>query len=134
MPGHSKARLIVFYVMPTLPLLLLQASKLLALYFIVAFGSSMDIAGECCQNHVHCQQLPPLPLKAPAASCCCAAIQADTSQDLAYDSELVTVGLSNLLTSVAGVGFSGSYIFSQTLFSLKMSVDTPLMGILLAGG
>jgi SulP family sulfate permease len=77
----------------------------LALYFIVAFGSSMDIA----------------------------AIQADSPRDLNYNSELVTVGLSNLATAAAGVGFTGSYIFSQTLFSMRMGVDTPLMGAIVTG-
>lgn len=81
-----------------------QLGKLLALYFVVAFGSSMDIA----------------------------AIQADTPRDLDYSKELVTVGVSNLLTAFAGVGFTGSYIFSQTLFSLRMGVDTPLMGAIIA--
>ncbi|KAL4431193.1 hypothetical protein ABPG75_006449 [Micractinium tetrahymenae] len=81
-----------------------QLPKLLALYVIVAFGSSMDIA----------------------------AIQADSAQDLDYDAELVTVGVSNLLTACGGVGFTGSYIFSQTLFSMRMGVDSPLMGIIVA--
>lgn len=77
-----------------------QLGKLLTLYFIVAFGSSMDIA----------------------------AIQADTPRDLDYNSELVTVGLSNALTAVCGVGYTGSYIFSQTLFGSRMGVDSRLMG------
>ncbi|PRW58410.1 sulfate transporter [Chlorella sorokiniana] len=81
-----------------------QLGKLLTLYFIVAFGSSMDIA----------------------------AIQADTAQDLDYNSELVTVGLSNILTAACGVGYTGSYIFSQTLFSMRMGIDTPLMGAIIA--
>jgi SulP family sulfate permease len=63
-----------------------------------------------------------------------AAIQADSPRELDYNAELVTVGLSNLLAAGAGVGFTGSYIFSQTLFSMRMGVDTPLMGIMLAGG
>ena len=91
---------------PLSPVSPCQASKLLALYFIVAFGSSMDIA----------------------------AIQADSPRDLDYNSELVTVGLSNLATAAAGVGFTGSYIFSQTLFSMRMGVDTPLMGAIVTGG
>lgn len=43
-------------------------------------------------------------------------------------------GVSNLLTAGAGVGFTGSYIFSQTLFSMRMGVDSPLMGAIVAGG
>ncbi|KFM27070.1 Uncharacterized protein C24H6.11c [Auxenochlorella protothecoides] len=79
-----------------------QAGKILALYFVVAFGSSMDVA----------------------------AIQADVATPLDYNKELVTVGMSNLVTGMAGVGYTGSYIFSQTLFNLKMGVDSPVMGII----
>lgn len=81
-----------------------QWPSLLALYVIVAFGSSLDIA----------------------------AILADSPRDLDYNSELVTVGVSNLLTACGGVGFTGSYIFSQTLFGMRMGVDSPLMGVIVA--
>ena len=80
-----------------------QAGKLVGLYFVVAFGSSMDIA----------------------------AIQSD-APDVDYNSELVTVGLSNVVTGIAGVGLTGSYIFSQTLFSLKMGIDSRVMGAVVA--
>jgi sulfate permease, SulP family len=80
-----------------------QAGKLVGLYFVVAFGSSMDIA----------------------------AIQSD-APDVDYNSELVTVGLSNVVTGIAGVGLTGSYIFSQTLFSLKMGIDSRMMGAVVA--
>lgn len=80
-----------------------QIGKLVGLYFVVAFGSSMDIA----------------------------AIQSD-APDVNYNSELVTVGLSNLVNGVAGVGLTGSYIFSQTLFSLRMSVSSRVMGTVVA--
>lgn len=69
---------------PRLAALLPQWGKLLALYFVVAFGSSMDVA----------------------------AIQADSPADLDFNRELVTVGVSNAIAGAAGVGFSGSYIFS----------------------
>lgn len=42
--------------------------------------------------------------------------------------------MSNLVTGMAGVGYTGSYIFSQTLFNLKMGVDSPVMGIIVVGG
>ncbi|KAL4547721.1 hypothetical protein Ndes2526B_g06954 [Nannochloris sp. 'desiccata'] len=80
-----------------------QAGKLVGLYFVVAFGSSMDIA----------------------------AIQSD-APDVDYNSELITVGLSNVATGIAGVGLTGSYIFSQTLFSLKMGIDSRIMGAVVA--
>jgi SulP family sulfate permease len=81
-----------------------QAGKLVGLYFVVAFGSSMDIA----------------------------AIQSD-APDVDYNSELVTVGLSNVINGVAGVGLTGSYIFSQTRFSSKMKIDSRVMGAVVAG-
>ena len=49
-----------------------------------------------------------------------------------YNSELVTVGLSNVATGIVGVGLTGSYIFSQTLFSLKMGVTSRVMGTIVA--
>ncbi|KDD74914.1 hypothetical protein H632_c991p0, partial [Helicosporidium sp. ATCC 50920] len=78
-----------------------QAGKIFALYFVVAFGSSMDVA----------------------------AIQAESPTPLDYNSELVTVGWSNLLTGLTGFGYTGSYIFSQTLFSMRAGVDSPVMGL-----
>lgn len=111
-----------------------QLAKLAGLFFVVAFGSSMDIA----------------------------AIQTESPVDVDYNSELVTVvryyvvpsskrfqslttnfvsplhfpfsvqGLSNVVVGCAGVGFTGSYIFSQTLFSLRMGVSTPVMGTIIA--
>lgn len=41
---------------------------------------------------------------------------------------LPPAGLSNLLTACTGFGASGSYIFSQTLFSMRMGVGSALMG------
>ncbi|GAB4822722.1 hypothetical protein N2152v2_009768 [Parachlorella kessleri] len=80
-----------------------QVGKLVALFFVVAFGSSMDVA----------------------------AIQAEAPRDLDYNQELTTVGLSNLLTGLLGVGYTGSYIFSQTLFSMRIGVNSPLMGAII---
>ncbi|KAI7843279.1 hypothetical protein COHA_003111 [Chlorella ohadii] len=82
-----------------------QLYKLLTLFFIVAFGSSMDIA----------------------------AIQADASHELDFNSELMNIGVSNLATAAAGVGFTGSYIFSQSLFMRRMGVESRVMGVTLAG-
>ena len=41
-----------------------------------------------------------------------AAIQMDMGRQLDFNHELVTVGISNLLSGVTG-GYTGSYIFSQ---------------------
>eukprot|EP01025_Chloroclados_australasicus_P038986 TRINITY_DN4023_c0_g1_i5.p1 TRINITY_DN4023_c0_g1~~TRINITY_DN4023_c0_g1_i5.p1 ORF type:complete len:784 (+),score=96.96 TRINITY_DN4023_c0_g1_i5:30-2354(+) len=73
-----------------------QIPTVLALFLVVAFGSSMDVA----------------------------AIQSDYPKELDFDRELVTVGISNVVTGLLGVGFTGSYIFSQTIFSMRAGVST----------
>lgn len=44
-----------------------------------------------------------------------------------------TSGVSNTVTALAGVGLTGSYLFSQTLLSRRLGVDSPLMGAIIAG-
>ncbi|BDA44720.1 Uncharacterized protein C24H6.11c [Coccomyxa sp. Obi] len=86
------------------PGMLQQIPKLLALFFVVAFGSSLDVA----------------------------AIQADSPEPLDYNHELKTVGLSNMVTALSGAGMTGSYIFSQTIFSMRAGVKTRIHGIIIA--
>lgn len=69
------------------------------LYFVVAFSSSLDVA----------------------------AIEMAWGRALDLDHELQTVGWSNWWSGVFG-GFPGSYIFSQTLFTLRTGVHTRLVG------
>ena len=114
-----------------------QMGKLLGLYFVVAFGSSMDIAAiktdfvipeadeegeedghkeaddEQAQAHRSKRDKKP------------------TSDDdgVNYNKELITVGISNLVNGCVGVGLTGSYIFSQTLFSMKTGVQHRVMGV-----
>jgi sulfate permease, SulP family len=45
----------------------------------------------------------------------------------------VTVGLSNLLTGITGTGFTGSYIFSQTVFTLRTGCTHRLNGLTVVG-
>jgi Sulfate permease family len=45
-----------------------------------------------------------------------------------YNKELVTVGISNLLTGLTGTGFTGSYIFSQTVFTMRTGCTSRLNG------
>ena len=45
--------------------------------------------------------------------------------------ELQTVGISNLFSGLIG-GYTGSYIFSQTLFSLRRGVKSRVAGFVLA--
>lgn len=56
-----------------------------------------------------------------------AAIEIELKRPLDYNHELTTVGISNILSGITG-GYTGSYIFSQTLFSLRMGIRSRLMG------
>lgn len=60
-----------------------------------------------------------------------AAIQQDVSRPLDYDRELMTVGGSNIVTALFGAGFTGSYIFSQTIFTLRAGVNNRINGIVI---
>ena len=42
-------------------------------------------------------------------------------------------GVSNLVTGLTGAGFTGSYIFSQTIFSMRAGVATRIHGLIIAG-
>ena len=46
------------------------------------------------------------------------AIQMDMGKQLDFNHELITVGISNTLSGLLG-GFTGSYIFSQTIFTFR---------------
>ena len=50
---------------------------------------------------------------------------------LDYNHELTTVGFSNIVSGITG-GYTGSYIFSQTIFSLRMGIRSHLMGYVIA--
>ena len=71
----------------------------LGMYVVVAFSSSLDVA----------------------------AIQMDMGCQLDFNHELVTVGISNLISGVCG-GYTGSYIFSQTLFTFRTGTRSRLCG------
>lgn len=80
-----------------------QIGTLLAMISVVALSSSLDVA----------------------------AIEIELKRPLDYNHELSTVGLSNVLSGLTG-GYSGSYIFSQTIFSLRMGIRSRLMGYVIA--
>ena len=42
-------------------------------------------------------------------------------------------GLSNMVAGLTGAGMTGSYIFSQTIFSMRAGVKTRIHGIIIAG-
>ena len=41
-------------------------------------------------------------------------------------------GISNMVAGLAGAGFTGSYIFSQTIFSLRAGITSRLNGLTIA--
>eukprot|EP00793_Prasinoderma_coloniale_P003091 PRCOL_00006558-RA len=84
----------------------LVLSKVLVLFFLVAFGSSLDVA----------------------------AIQSEFDGVLDYNKELQLIGVSNVLTGLGGAGFTGSYIFSMTLFNLRSGVGNRVCGIVIMLG
>ncbi|CAM9174003.1 unnamed protein product [Phaeothamnion confervicola] len=69
------------------------------MFLVVAFSSSLDIA----------------------------AVEMELGAPLDYGRELQTVGWSNICSGLTG-GFTGSYIFSQTIFNLRAGVDSRLAG------
>ena len=80
-----------------------QIPTLIGMTFVVALSSSLDVA----------------------------AIELELKRPLDYNHELSTVGLSNCLSGVTG-GYTGSYIFSQSIFSLRAGIRSRLSGYILA--
>ncbi|PRW58874.1 sulfate transporter [Chlorella sorokiniana] len=81
-----------------------QVGKLLGLFLLVCFGSCMDIA----------------------------AIQQDSPQRLDTNRELACIGLSNVAVGLIGTGFTGSFIFSQTIFTGRAGVHSRINGAVIA--
>ncbi|GLE00208.1 hypothetical protein PINS_up008935 [Pythium insidiosum] len=82
--------------------LLPQLPTWVAMYFVVAFSSSLDVA----------------------------AIEMSLGTPLNHNHELQTVGLSNLVSGLTG-GFTGSYIFSQTILTLRAKIESRANGALI---
>lgn len=80
-----------------------QIGTLIAMISVVALSSSLDVA----------------------------AIEIELQRPLDYNHELSTVGISNVISGLSG-GYTGSYIFSQTIFSLRMGIRSRLMGYVIA--
>lgn len=76
---------------------------LMSMIFVVALSSSLDVA----------------------------AIELELNRPLNYNSELCMVGLSNVLSGLTG-GYTGSYIFSQSIFSLRAGITSRWSGFCLA--
>ena len=60
-----------------------------------------------------------------------AAISMDMGEALDTNNELMTVGISNFVSGLAG-GFTGSYIFSQTIFTYRTNCRSRWIGIIVA--
>jgi SulP family sulfate permease len=75
-----------------------------AMYFVVAFSSSLDVA----------------------------AIEIDLGVPLDYNHELMTVGFSNAMSGLTG-GYTGSYIFSQTIFTMRSKTNSRMNGGVIIG-
>lgn len=71
--------------------------------FVVALSSSLDVA----------------------------AIELEMNEPLNYNKELGVVGISNFISGITG-GYTGSYIFSQTIFSLRIGVRSRISGFSIA--
>ena len=80
-----------------------QSITALSMVFVVALSSSLDVA----------------------------AIELELGVPLDYNRELSTVGLSNCISGMMG-GYTGSYIFSQSIFSLRAGIRSRAMGYSLA--
>jgi SulP family sulfate permease len=76
-----------------------QFFRWVGMFIVVAFSSSLDVA----------------------------AIEMELNLPLDYNKELTTVGMSNVVSGCLG-GFTGSYIFSQTIFTMKRNVRTRVCG------
>jgi MFS superfamily sulfate permease-like transporter/CRP-like cAMP-binding protein len=79
-----------------------QLPTLLGMIFVVSFSSCLDIV----------------------------AIEMDGGRPLNKNHELSTVGLSNLIAGVCG-GFTGSYIFSQSIFTFRTGTRSRFCGLVL---
>ncbi|KAF4031657.1 STAS domain-containing protein [Phytophthora infestans] len=67
-----------------------QIPTMLSMFVMIAFASSLDIASICM----------------------------GTTSSMNYNAQLQTVGMSNLVSGLTG-GYTGSYIFSQTVFTSR---------------
>jgi MFS superfamily sulfate permease-like transporter len=81
--------------------------------------------------HLLLTELGMIVVVAVSSSLDVAAIEIELKRPLDYDRELTTVGISNLISGLTG-GYTGSYIFSQTIFSLRAGIKSRAAGYALA--
>ncbi|KAG9401414.1 hypothetical protein AC1031_009275 [Aphanomyces cochlioides] len=77
-----------------------QITTWIGMTFVVAFGSCLDVA----------------------------AIEMDMGQKLDLNHELTSVGWSNFVSGLLG-GYTGSYIFSQTIFTYRSKTNSRIVGL-----
>ena len=75
----------------------------LSMIFVVALSSSLDVA----------------------------AIELELNEPLDYNHELKMIGVSNVVSGLTG-GYTGSYIFSQSIFTLRAGIRSRMAGFVLA--
>jgi len=76
---------------------------LISMIFVVALSSSLDVA----------------------------AIELEVAKPLDYNHEITTVGWSNVISGLTG-GYTGSYIFSQSIFTLRSGINSRMCGYCIA--
>jgi len=87
-----------------IPLITITANlNFTGMFLVVSFSSSLDVA----------------------------AIEMELGLPLDYDKEMETVGRSNLISGIFG-GYTGSYIFSQTIFTMRRGIITRYCGYTVA--
>ncbi len=57
----------------------------------------------------------------------------DMGKPVKYDPEIMVIGLGNILSGCSG-GFTGSYIFSQTIFTYRTHTNTRMVGLWVIAG
>ncbi len=95
----------------------------LGMYVVVAFSSSLDVAA--IQMDMGRQARHAAAVPSPTVRCL---PPAPEPKQLDFNHELVTVGLSNALSGLTG-GFTGSYIFSQTIFTFRTGTNSRACGL-----
>lgn len=80
-----------------------QSFTVISMIFVVALSSSLDVA----------------------------AIELDLGSPLDYNKEINTVGMANMVSGMTG-GYTGSYIFSQTIFSMRSGIRSRWCGYVIA--
>lgn len=80
-----------------------QIMTVVSMIFVVALSSSLDIA----------------------------AIDLEIPKPLEYNYELRMIGISNFVSGILG-GYTGSYIFSQSIFNLRAGITTRTAGYIIA--